>query len=169
MFRKPHKFISLFCLFAIALSGCCELAQCQDSLSDVKPSVVMGEPTSQSLTSFRKALIAAAEKSVKDKELSRLDLFRLRVATMNKATLEKMHQACAEQVLADGQAQSYGAIDWSKLLAAFKEFLPILLELIKLFADNGNFHQSQFIAYQGFNSTPLATGYIWADDLRIAA
>ena len=111
-------------------------ALAQDSLSDVVASspVVMGEPTAQSLQSFRKTLLASAESAVKAKEMSRLDLFRLRIATMNKATLEKMHQACAEQVLADGQAQSYGAIDWSKLLAAFKEFLPILLELIKLFA-----------------------------------
>ncbi len=108
----------------------------QDSLSDpvVVSSVVMGEPTVQSLQSFRKSLLAAAEASVKAKELSRLDLFRLRIATMNKSTLEKMHQACAEQVLMDGQATSYGAIDWSKLLAAFREFLPILLELIKLFS-----------------------------------
>ena len=169
MKSMSSQFISLFCFLVVGLSGCCDLAIGQDSLTEVKPSVVMGEPSSQSLTSFRKSLIAAAEKAVKDKELSRLDLFRLRVATMNKATLEKMHQACAEQVLADGQAQSYGAIDWSKLLAAFKEFLPILLELIKLFADNGNFHQSQFICYQVFDSIPLATSYVWADDLRIAA
>lgn len=112
------------------------MVKAQDSLSDtvVASSVAMGEPTAQSLQSFRKTLLASAESAVKAKEMSRLDLFRLRIATMNKATLEKMHQACAEQVLSDGQAQSYGAIDWSKLLAAFKEFLPILLELIKLFA-----------------------------------
>lgn len=112
------------------------MVKAQDSLSEtvVASSVVMGEPTAQSLQSFRKTLLASAESAVKAKEMSRLDLFRLRIATMNKATLEKMHQACAEQVLSDGQAQSYGAIDWSKLLAAFKEFLPILLELIKLFA-----------------------------------
>lgn len=119
-------------LFAVALSQ--PKAFCQDSLSDPAPSVVMGEPSAKSLQEFRKVLLSTAESAVKAKELSRLDLFRLRIATMNKATLEKMHQACAEQVLVDGQATSYGAIDWTKLLAAFKEFLPILLELLKLFA-----------------------------------
>lgn len=111
------------------------------------PITVMGEPSAQSLSSFRKALIASAEQAVKDKELSRLDLFRLRVATMNKATLEKMHQACAEQVLADGKAASYGAIDWSKLITILKEVLPIILELIKLFADNATTYQSEFICF----------------------
>jgi hypothetical protein len=95
---------------------------------------VMGEPTAQSLGSFRKTLIASAEKSCKAGEMSRADLFRIRIGSMHKPTLEKMHQACAEQVLSDGQAASYGAIDWTKLAAFIKEMLPIILELIKLFA-----------------------------------
>lgn len=129
-----RSFIVFALLFAVMLAQ--PKAFCQDSLSDaaVGSSVVMGEPSAKSLQEFRKTLLATAEAAVKAKELSRLDLFRLRIATMNKATLEKMHQACAEQVLVDGQATSYGAIDWTKLLTAFKEFLPILLELLKLFA-----------------------------------
>lgn len=127
-------FVGWVLLFAVVFAQPKSFAQ--DSLSDgaVGSSVVMGEPSAKSLQEFRKTLLATAEKACKDKELSRLDLFRLRIATMNKATLEKMHQACAEQVLVDGQATSYGAIDWTKLLAVFKEFLPILLELLKLFA-----------------------------------
>ena len=128
------KFASMLSLIVASLFSVPAIAQ--DSLSDTvaASAVVMGEPTQQSLGSFRKSLLATAEAAVKAKELSRADLFRLRIASMHKPTLEKMHQACAEQVLADGQAQSYGAIDWTKLLTAFKEFLPILLELIKLFA-----------------------------------
>jgi hypothetical protein len=121
----------------------------QDSLSDAKTSVVMGEPSPQSLASFRKALIATAEKACKDKELSRADLFRLRVASMHKPTLEKMHQSCAEQVLSDGQAQSYGAIDWSKLASIIKEVLPIILELIKLFAYVAPNQTSMLCQYHG--------------------
>lgn len=132
------RFRSLFvgCLLLFAGLSVPSKGFGQDSLADVSvaSSVVMGEPTAQSLQSFRKTLLASAEAAVKAKELSRLDLFRLRIATMNKATLEKMHQACAEQVLADGQAQSYGAIDWTKLIAFIKEMIPIILELIKLFA-----------------------------------
>lgn len=121
-----------FLVLVLAVAGC---SNCfgQDLIAE--PVVVqLGEPTSKSLVSFRKSLISSAEKSCKAGELSRADLFRIRIASMHKPTLEKMHQACAEQVLADGQAASYGAIDWDKLLTLFKEWLPILLELIKLFA-----------------------------------
>ena len=108
----------------------------QDSLSDpvVTPSLVMGEPSAKSLGDFRKAVISAAEAQFKAKEITRVQLITLRIATMHKATLERMHQACAEQVLADGAAASYGAIDWTKLAAFIKEMIPIILELIKLFA-----------------------------------
>jgi hypothetical protein len=121
------------CLLALLGS----LAAIPSIAQEPKPAdvvVMLGEPSTQSLASFRKALLSSAEQAVKDKELSRLDLFRLRVATMNKNTLEKMHQACAEQVLSDGKAASYGAIDWSKLVTILKEVLPIILELIKLFS-----------------------------------
>ena len=142
----------------------------QDSLSDpvVTQSVVMGEPSAKSLGDFRKAVISAAEAQCKAKEITRVQLIMLRIATMNKATLERMHQACAEQVLADGAAQSYGAIDWTKLAAFIKEMIPIILELIKLFAENGYVWQTQHICYQN-HSFPLAIGYQWHSELHLAA
>jgi hypothetical protein len=124
-----RPFLLGLCLVVAGCSTCCG----QDLVGDA-PVAVMGEPTAQSLGSFRKTLIASAEKSCKAGELSRADLFRIRIGSMHKPTLEKMHQACAEQVLSDGQAASYGAIDWTKLAAFIKEMLPIILELIKLFA-----------------------------------
>ena len=124
---RPFLFGLVLCL-----AGCSNCVG-QDLVAD-SPAAVMGEPTAKSLASFRKALISQAEKACKAGELSRANLIRLRVATMFPGPLEKMHQACAEQVLADGQAASYGAIDWEKLAAFIKEMLPIILELIKLFA-----------------------------------
>ena len=94
----------------------------------------MGEPSSKSLKEFRAAVIKSGEQAVRSGELSRMDLMRLRLATMSPKVLEKMHQAAAEQVLSDGMAASYGAIDWNQLLAFIKELLPIILELIKLFS-----------------------------------
>ncbi len=122
----------LFLVLVLAVAGC---SNCFGQDLVAEPVVVqMGEPTAKSLASFRKTLIASAEKSCKAGELSRADLFRIRIASMHKPTLEKMHQACAEQALSDGMAASYGAIDWEKMIALFKEWLPIILELIKLFA-----------------------------------
>jgi len=120
-------------LTLVLLAGCSNCLG-QDELVADSPVVQLGEPTAKSLASFRKTLIASAEKSCKAGELTRADLFRIRIASMHKPTLEKMHQACAEQALSDGMAASYGALDWEKLLAMFKAWLPIILELIKLFA-----------------------------------
>jgi hypothetical protein len=116
----------------LAVAGC---SNCFSQDLTAEPiAIQLGEPTSKSLVSFRKSLISSAEKSCKAGELSRADLFRIRIGSLHKPTLEKMHQACAEQILADGQAASYGAIDWEKLAAFLKEMLPIILELIKLFS-----------------------------------
>ncbi len=124
---RPFLFGLVLCL-----AGCSNCLG-QDLVTDA-PVVQMGEPTAKSLAVFRKTLIQSAEKSCKAGELSRADLFRIRIASMHKPTLEKMHQTLAEQALSDGMAASYGAIDWEKLSALIKEWLPIILELIKLFA-----------------------------------
>jgi len=95
---------------------------------------VMGEPTSKSLKEFRAALLKSGEQAVKAGELSRLDLMRLRLATMSPKMLSAAHQFAAEQCLSDGLCASYGAIDWNQLLAFIKELIPLILELIKLFS-----------------------------------
>jgi hypothetical protein len=99
-----------------------------------EPAVMLGEPTATSLVGFRKALISTAEQAVKSGEISRVELFKLRVATMNPKVLKQMHQACAEQVLSDGKAKSFSAIDWSKLIEIIKELLPVILQIISLFS-----------------------------------
>jgi hypothetical protein len=110
----------------------------QDSLSDadvvVTQTPVLGTPTAKSLTSFRTEVLAMASKQVKAGEISRVQMISLRFATMSPKVLEQMHQACAEQALADGAFQSYGAIDWTKLRELITEMLPVLLQLLKLFS-----------------------------------
>lgn len=114
--------------------GCQACAQETPLPSFSEPTVMLGEPTTTSLVSFRKALISTAEQAVKSGEISRVELFKLRVATMNQKVLKQMHQACAEQVLSDGKAKSFSAIDWSKLIEIIKELLPVILQIISLFS-----------------------------------
>jgi hypothetical protein len=95
---------------------------------------VLGEPSAKSLKSFREALLKSGEQAVKSGELSRMDLMRLRLATMSPKVLATAHQFAAEQCLSDGLCASYGAIDWNQLLAFIKELIPLILELIKLFS-----------------------------------
>jgi len=107
-------------------------------LQDVTPTaaakeIVLGEPSQQSLREFRKSLIAAAEQSFKDDEISRMDLIKIRFSSRSNRVLHEMHQACAEQALSEGICGSYGAIDWAKLIDFIKVILPIILQLIALF------------------------------------
>jgi hypothetical protein len=96
--------------------------------------IVLGEPSQQSLKEFRKSLIKAAEQAFEDNEISRMDLIKVRFASRSNRVLKEMHQACAEQCLADGVCGSYEAIDWQKLVDFIKVILPIILQLIALFA-----------------------------------
>lgn len=175
MTRYSRLFLSGICLLIGLVTQ--SVAISQDSLSDTtaSPSIVLGEPTEQSLAAFKTAILTQAREIANDKSLSikerveaRRNVLRLTLLTRNKATLEKMHQACAEQVLADGAAQSYGAIDWTKLAAFLKEMIPIILELIKLFADNSQ-PITRFIAYDHSFGMPIAIAYRYADDLRLAS
>lgn len=82
---------------------------------------------------FRRVLIKAAEQSFREGELSRVDLLRLRVASLSPAKLQQMQTACAEQAVQEGKAVSIAAIDWEKLAAFIKEILPVIIEIVKLF------------------------------------
>lgn len=82
---------------------------------------------------FRRVLIKAAEQSFREGELSRVDLLRLRVASLSPTKLQQMQTACAEQAVQEGKAVSIAAIDWEKLAAFIKEILPVIIEIVKLF------------------------------------
>lgn len=126
----PIRFLVLAVVTMLASSN---LVGQEIKINTVEASV-SAEPTQENLFKFRRALLTAAEQSVKSGEITRVELFKLRIATANPAALKKIHQCCTEQVVADGKAKLLENIDWEKLLAFIKELLPIILELIKLLA-----------------------------------
>lgn len=97
-------------------------------------------PVDTTRAAFRKALLAAGEKAFAEKQITRLDLLRLRVATLSPKMLERMQLVVAEQVVAEGKAlvevDANGiakvAWDWSKLIGFLQELMPIVLDLIEL-------------------------------------
>lgn len=126
-----YRILCSFLLIATTFSPC--LAQ-----DDVrKPSIVQDEPSSQSLSAFRRTLIKAAEESQQAGDISRVDLFKIRVTTLSRPALVKMQQAVIEQAIFEGKLPANSpaaAIDWTTLLQFIKEALPIILEIIKLLA-----------------------------------
>jgi hypothetical protein len=75
----------------------------------------------------RKELIAAAESAFDADEISRGELFKIRLASLNPAVMKRIEQSAFEQASFELQSE----IDWVKL---FSELLPIILQLIALFA-----------------------------------
>ena len=100
----------------------------------VSESAFLADPPASKLSAFRKVLISEAEKSCKAGEISRMELFKLRIATLNPKVLKSVHQACCEHAVSEGKATSAAAIDWMKIVDVIKELLPIILQIISLFS-----------------------------------
>lgn len=102
-------------------------------VSDAAMASFYADPGQAKLSAFRKTLLDTADKACKSGEISRAEVFKLRIATLNQKVLKQMHQAVAEHAVAEGVAASPTAIDWSKVAEIIKQLLPVILELISLF------------------------------------
>lgn len=90
--------------------------------------------------SFRKTLSKAAEAAFREGKISRWDLARLRLAiALRPRAIAEAQACCASEaynagLIADASiGENYG-FDWTNLLAFIKEFLPLILEIIKMFS-----------------------------------
>jgi hypothetical protein len=88
--------------------------------------------------SFKKALSTAAEQAFKEKKITRWDLARVRLAiAMRPQALAEAQSCCAAEAYdaglipdaADGELDGF---DWSSLLSFIQEFLPLILDIIKM-------------------------------------
>ena len=92
---------------------------------------------------FRSALLKAAQEAAKKGELKRIDVVRLRVATLSPAFLERAEMLAKVQMSASGEdipVDEDGRIeirDWEAFLQFLVKLLPLLLKLLDLFAFNG--------------------------------
>jgi hypothetical protein len=93
---------------------------------------------------FRQALLKAADAAAKAGEIKRADVVRLRVATLSPAFLAQAERLAVVQMafsgdevptLEDGRID-VAKIDWDALLAFLEKLIPIILELLQMFAMN---------------------------------
>ena len=94
---------------------------------------------------FRRALLKAAQTAAAKKEISRIQVIRLRVASLSPAFLVQAQQLAVVQMAfsgddvptdADGKIE-VSRIDWEGLAAFLERIIPLILKLIDLFAFNG--------------------------------
>lgn len=85
---------------------------------------------------FREKLIQAAQDAVKAGEISRLDAFRIRLHTLRPEVCARLENEVAGEMQAAGVPLTMGAdgFDWSQLLTTLREWLPAILEVLKLFS-----------------------------------
>jgi hypothetical protein len=95
--------------------------------------------TPSATASFRKTLSAAAEKAYRDKQITRWDLARIRLAiTLRPRAIDEAQACVTDEACAAGvmplAAAGDTAFDWGKLLEFIRQLLPEILAIIKLFS-----------------------------------
>lgn len=131
-------------VLALALAAglfCSQALQAQDT----PPKQDVAEQVSRN--PFRQALLKAADAAAKKGELRRLDVVRLRVATLSPAFLERAQELAVIQMASSGEDLGdlptdengkieVSRIDWEGLISFLERLVPLILKLIDLFAFN---------------------------------
>ena len=123
------------------------LLPCNLQAQDTPPKQDVAEQVSRN--PFRQALLKAANAAAKKGELRRLDVVKLRVATLSPAFLERAQELAVIQMASSGEdlgdlpVDSDGKIevsriDWQKFLTFLEALLPIILKIIDMFAMSGH-------------------------------
>jgi len=126
------------------------------STVSLQPSHVEAQPPvveEVSSNKFRSALLKSAQEAAKKGELRRIDVIRLRVATLSPAFLERAQELAVIQMAlsgdevptdADGKIE-VSRIDWEGLIAFLERLVPLILKLIDLFAFNHSYSFEAFV------------------------
>ena len=87
-----------------------------------------------------KAIIFEARKMRQNREISVLDMFRLKLMTrpmfhdkfheLSEALLEEAQEEAPDIFSSPGEDQPYGAIDWEKLGEFIQKIMPVILEFV---------------------------------------
>jgi hypothetical protein len=103
-----------------------------------KPAESAASAAAKSTESFKKGLLAAADKAYREKQISRLKLARVRIAVaFNRQAVAEMQETFLDEAVASGDIKPgdamTGAIDFAKWIDIIQKFLPILLQILAIF------------------------------------
>jgi hypothetical protein len=121
------------------------------STVSLQPSAVVAQsPVVEEVSNnkFRSALLKAAQEAAKKGELKRIDVVRLRVATLSPAFLERAEMLAKVQMSASGEDIPVGEDgrieirNWEEFLTFLEKLLVLIIKLIDAFAmfEHGGFH-----------------------------
>jgi hypothetical protein len=136
--------IIAFALFSLLVASPVALSQNfgQDSVDTPKQSVKQDLVEELSNNKFRQSLLKAADSAARKGDLRRLEVVRLRVATLSPAFVQRAQDLAVIQMAFSGEDVpvnddgkiEVNRIDWEGLIAFLERLIPLILKLIDLFA-----------------------------------
>jgi len=128
------------CLFAVLFTAFSSLQP--STVEAQSPPSVVEEVSSNK---FRAALLKAAQEAAKKGELRRVDVIRLRVATLSPAFVEQAQELAVIQMAFSGEEVptdengkiEVSRIDWEGLASFLERLIPLILKLLDLLAMAG--------------------------------
>jgi len=131
------RLLAFFCLL-------CSMVPCVSAQGPVAEQVMANK--------FRQSLLRAASEAAKSGEIRRVDVIKLRVASLSPAFLEQAQQLAVIQMSMSGEDLGnlpidddgkieVSRIDWEGLITFLERLIPLILKMIDLFAMNLNIHQ----------------------------
>jgi hypothetical protein len=144
-FNFKTKFLSLavaaFFLFSVAPALAVDPMLTMDS----------SEVAASKKSEFSNAVIQAAVSAQKKGQIKRLELLQIRLAMLSPSVRARAEDLVVMDLAASGIEGVYtlgadgkidrSSIDWDQLLAFIEKLIPIILDLIKLFAVDGRVQQ----------------------------
>ena len=120
-------------IFLILCSVCCSTVRSQEPVPVVEQLKV---------NKFRQSLLKAADAAAKSGEIKRVDVMRLRVASLSPAFLAQAERLAVIQMAFSGEEVptlddgkiDVAKIDWDALILFLEKLIPLILQLIDLFA-----------------------------------
>lgn len=133
-----------FVLSLILLAVLAVPAVAQEKFDKFAPETSQQEMVGRS--AFHKSVLKAGAKRVRAGEMTRAELFRLRVAMLSPSFRERAEDLAVIQLSASGQAGDANvpvnddglveraSINWDGILAFIEKLIPLILQLIQIFS-----------------------------------
>lgn len=142
----------------------------ESTLISIESGVVVKQDIIEELNNnkFRQSLLKAANSAAKKGEFRRIDVIKLRVATLSPAFVEKAQELAVIQMAFSGEDVPLDAdgkievsrIDWEGLIVFLERLLPLIIKLIDLFASIDNGMSFEAVAVYTAPEVPAAIAFI---------
>jgi hypothetical protein len=138
--------VNKFKLTTLAVASFFLLSLVPVSATEPRLATDFSEVSASKKSDFSKSVIQAAVSAQKKGQIKRAQLLQIRLAMLSPSVRSQAEDLVVMELAASGMEGVYtldadgkidrSSIDWDQLLAFIEKLIPIILDLIKLFADD---------------------------------